>query len=195
MCKQFTLALTLVLQFFETKIELDSHAATCVVGDHCLILHDHNIPLTFYGYDPKTGLMYGCVVNATVAYTVPETGQVVILSINQAIEMKGLDQYFLFPMQCCMNGVLIDEVLMFLAPIPSETTHAIQIENLFDATHPIIIPLKLNRVSSYFEVRKPTWEEYEDQNILKIELMAETPPWDLSSSDYSQQEQSMFKYK
>ena len=24
------------------KIELDSHADTCVVGDHCVIVHDHN---------------------------------------------------------------------------------------------------------------------------------------------------------
>ena len=58
-------------------------------------------------------------------------------------------------MQCHMNGVLIDEVPKFLAAIPSETTHAIQIENPFDATRPIIIPLKLNRVTSYFKVRMP----------------------------------------
>ena len=43
-------------------------------------------------------------------------------------------------MQCYMNGVLIDEVPKFLAPVPSETTHAIELENPFDATHPIIIP-------------------------------------------------------
>ena len=65
------------------------------------------------------------VVGATVAYIEPETGQVVILLINQAIEMKGLDHYLLCPMQCCVNGVLIDDIPKFLAPIPSETTHAI----------------------------------------------------------------------
>ena len=71
-----------------------------------------------------------------------------------------------------MNGVLIDNIPKFLA-VPSETMHAIQLENPFDATHPIIIPLKLNGVATYFEVWTPTQEEYEDQNILKIELMAE----------------------
>ena len=69
-----------------------------------------------------------------------------------------------------MKDVLIDEVPKFLALIPSETMHAIQIENLFDATHSIVIPLKLNRVASSFKVRIPTGEEYEDQNILKIKL-------------------------
>ena len=87
-------------------------------------------------------------------------------------------------MQCCMNSVLINEVLKFLASIPSETAHAIQLENPFDATHPIIIPLKLNGVTSYFAVRTPP-EEYEDKNILKIELMVEAQLWDLSSPGFA----------
>ena len=91
----------------ETKIELDTHAGTCVVGEHCLIVHDHNRPVNVYGYvygyNPKAGSKDACIVDAAVAYAVPETGQVVILSINQAIEMKGLDYHLLCPMQCYMN--------------------------------------------------------------------------------------------
>ena len=56
-------------------------------------------------------------------------------------------------MQCCMNGVSINEVPKFLALVPSEAMSAIQIEKPFDATHPITFPLKLNRVTSYFEGR------------------------------------------
>ena len=81
--------------------------------------------MNVYGYDPKAGSKHACVVNATVAYTVPETGQVVSLSINQLIEKRGLNDHLLCTMQCCMNGVLIDEVPRFLAPIPSETIHAL----------------------------------------------------------------------
>ena len=66
--------------------------------------------------------------------------------------MKVLNHYLFCPMQCHMNGVLI-EVPKFMVPIPGETMHAIQLENPFDATHQIIIPLKLNGVTSYFEVR------------------------------------------
>ena len=64
--------------------------------------------------------------------------------------MKGLDHHFLCLMKCCMNGVLVDKVPKFLAPIPSETMHAIQIENPFDATYPIIICFKLNEVMGYY---------------------------------------------
>ena len=141
------------------------------------------------------GSKHAYVVNATVAHAEPETCHVVILLINQAIEMKGLDHHLLCPMQHCVNGVVIDEVPKFLAPVPSETTHAKQIANPFDATHPIINPLKLNRVTSYFEVKKSTQEEYQDENILKVELMAKVAPWDLSSPEYSHQEQSTFHYR
>ena len=64
--------------------------------------------------------------------------------------MKGLNHHILYQMQCCMNGVVIYEVPKFLTPIPSETMHAIQLENSFDATHPIIILLKLNGVTTVF---------------------------------------------
>ena len=54
--------------------------------------------------------------------------------------------------------------------------HAIHIENSFHVIYPIVISLTLNGITSYFEVRKPTQEKYENQNILKIELMVEVPP-------------------
>ena len=122
-----------------------------------------------------------CIVDAAVAYTESDRGKAIILSISQVIKMNSLDCHLLCSIQSCMNGVLIDEVSKFLAPILSETMHATQLENIFDATHPIIIPLKLYRVTNFFEVRKLIREEYEEQNILKIELMVEAPPWDLSS--------------
>ena len=143
------------LAVVKTKIELDSDADKCVVGDHFLVVHGHNRAVNVFGYNTKAGSKHACIVNAVVAYTEPKTGQVVILLINQAIEMKGLDHHPLCPMQCFMNGVMIDEVSKFLAPVPSETTHAIQLENPFDATHPIIIPFRLKRVTSYYVVRMP----------------------------------------
>ena len=62
------------LTVVETKIELDSHADTCVVGDHHLIVHDCNRPVNVYGYDPKVGSKYSCIINATVACAEPESG-------------------------------------------------------------------------------------------------------------------------
>ena len=164
------------LAVINTKIALYSLADTCVVGNHYLIVHDHNRPVNIYACIPKAGSKHACVVDATVTYAEPDTGQFAIFFINQAIEMKGLGHHLLCLMQCLMNGVLINKVTKFLAPILSEIMHAMQIENPFDDTHPIIITLKLNEDTSYFKVRTPTQQEYEDQKILEVELMATVPP-------------------
>ena len=75
------------------------------------------------------------------------------LMIDQTIKLKGLDHHVLCPMQCCMNGFVIDDE--FLALIPSETVNVNKVCNSFDVTHSIILALQVTRVS-YFDVRKPT---------------------------------------
>ena len=42
-------------QSYETTLELDSHADTCVLGRHALIILDHNRPVTVMGYDESLG--------------------------------------------------------------------------------------------------------------------------------------------
>ena len=36
------------LTVIKTKIELDSHADTCVVGDHFIVVHDHKRPVNVF---------------------------------------------------------------------------------------------------------------------------------------------------
>ena len=66
----------------KTKIELDSHAYTHFVVDHCLIVHDHNRPVNVFGYDPRMALKNACIGDAFVAFTEPETCKLVIFLIN-----------------------------------------------------------------------------------------------------------------
>ena len=40
---------------YETTLELDSHADTCVLGWHALITLDHNRPVAVMGYDESLG--------------------------------------------------------------------------------------------------------------------------------------------
>ena len=94
-------------------------------------------------------------------------------------------------MQCHMNGVVIDEVPKFLTCVPNETMHAIWILNSLNATQLITIPFKITRATSYFDVRKSTWEEYEDQDNHKIEIMTASLLQDPSSPEFSMHEQSM----
>ena len=91
-------------------------------------------------------------------------------------------------MQCPLNGVGISEVPKFLAESPSETTHAIELVNPFDAAHLLIIPLQLSSVTSYFDMYFPSVAEYENEDIPKIHLTVEESPWDPSMNEYSERE-------
>ena len=104
--------------------------------------------MNIYGYYPKVGSKCAHKIGAIVAHIKPETGQVVIFLINQAIEMNGLDHHLFSPMDH-MNCVMINEVPKLLAPIPGEIMHAIQIINPFGTTQPIIF-IKLHEYTSYF---------------------------------------------
>ena len=63
------------------KAELDLNADTCVVGDNCLDIHDHNRPVNVYRSLKA--------VDATVGYQGPQSGQKFILMMNQAICING----------------------------------------------------------------------------------------------------------
>ena len=57
------------------KVELDSHANTCVVGINCSVNHDHNEPVNVYSYDSKDGHRSAKTVDVTVGYQDPHSGQ------------------------------------------------------------------------------------------------------------------------
>ena len=108
--------------------------------------------------------------------------------INQAICIDGLVNHLLCPMQCHLNGVQISEVSKFSAENQSETTQAIELAKPFHDAHPLIIPLQLSGVTSYFDMYSLSVGEYENDHIPKIHLAAEEPPWDASMNEYSERE-------
>ena len=88
------------------KVELESHADTCVVGDNCLVIHNYNWQVNAYSYDPKDGHRSAKTNVAPVGYHYPQSDQRLILTINQAICIDGLVNHLLCPLQCplwCAN--------------------------------------------------------------------------------------------
>ena len=141
-----------------SRVELDSHADTCVIGKNAMIIYDHRRRVSVTGYDPKAGSNLYRIVSAAVAYDDPHSGETSILIINQAIEIPYLDNHLLCIFQCRMGGVAINDVPKFQALNPSLHTHAIRVNN-DDDSHILLIPLLLRGVTSYFNVRKPTTAE------------------------------------
>ena len=77
---------------YETTLELDSHANTCVLGRHALIILDHNRPVTVIGYDESLGSKTYKTMSSVVAYTDPKTGRTLHLVIHQAIHVPTMSR-------------------------------------------------------------------------------------------------------
>ena len=141
-----------------------------------MVIHNHNRPVNVYSCDPKDSHKSAKAVDITVGYQDPQSGQRFILKINQAIHIDGLVNHLLCPIQCRLNGVHVHKIPMFLAENPSETTHVIEFVDLFNKAYPLIIPLQLSRVTSYFDVLYPSVAESENDDIPNIHNTAEEPP-------------------
>ena len=86
-------------------------------------MDDHIRQVTVFGFDSNAGSNHAYMVDSTVASNKLKMSQEIILMINQAIEIKGLNHDLLCPMKFCLNGVVINKVPKFCAPVPSETIH------------------------------------------------------------------------
>ena len=147
------------------SLELDSHADTSIVGDDCLVIHDHNRPINVYIYDPKDDHRSAKTVNAAVGYQEPQSRQKFSLMVNQANPIDGLDNHLLCNIQCFLNGMHIREVPKFLAESPSVITHAKKLTDPFDALQLLIIPLQFSSVTSYFDVYSLSIAECENEDV------------------------------
>ncbi len=56
---------------YETTLELDSHANTCVLGRDALIILDYQQPVSVVGYDESLGSKTYQTVSGVVAYDDP----------------------------------------------------------------------------------------------------------------------------
>lgn len=176
----------------EVRTELDSHADTCVVGKHALILMDFDRPVNVIGYDPSLGTTKDLrTVSAAIAYDDPETGETRVMVIHQAVHIPTLQHNLLCPMQLRMNDVEVNETPKFLLKNPSDESHSIVCRN--ESESPLRIPLEIYGVTSYFPTRKPTLEEYERAEVdgSTYTLTSESPAWDPHDTTFSTQEAAM----
>ncbi len=134
---------------------MDSHVDTCGLNNVARILEFHGQVAEVSGFsNAMESLPDIPIVKGAVAYDNPETGEVIILKFNQALYFGNkLSQILLNPNQMRSCNIIVDDVPKHLS---TKSTHSIIInkENLS-------IPMKLNGVISYFNVRTPTTNEIE----------------------------------
>ena len=79
------------------------------------------------GFDPLQPARKAKVINTAIKYTRHNTGDHLILLVNQAILVPEVDHCLLCPMQCRINGVAIHKLPRFLTLNPTTSTHSIVI--------------------------------------------------------------------
>jgi hypothetical protein len=68
---------------------------------NALVTHEHpNVVIIVSGVDPTQPPCQAKVVDAAIQYTCCNTGDHLILMINQAIYVPEVDHCVLYPMQC-----------------------------------------------------------------------------------------------
>jgi hypothetical protein len=89
-----------------------------VLGHDTLIILDYDQPVSIVGYEASLRSKTYKTVSGVVAYDNPQTGRMLHLIINQAIHIPHLDHHILFPMQCRVKDMIINNLPEFLAADP-----------------------------------------------------------------------------
>ena len=113
----------------ESNCELDSHADTCVLGNHAHILMDHERSVDIVGYDKSKGTLGNNMetISGALAYK-PTSGARMIIVLHQTIHVPTTDCSLICPMQVRINDVKLDDMPMYLTEDITDESHAISCE-------------------------------------------------------------------
>jgi hypothetical protein len=178
----------------QTTLKLDSHANICVVGCDALIILDCDQPVFVVGYDKFLLSKTYKTVSGVVAYNNPQTGRMLHLIINQAIHIPHLDHHLLCPMRCCVNDVIINNLLKFLAANLTDQMHALTINDPTNPLQPVILSSILRGVTSLLNVRNVTIDDFNSQVHSRLHLTSEILTWDPTTTLDEEQETAMTDY-
>jgi hypothetical protein len=168
--------------------DLNSHSDCCVCGKEVLVLNDFDREVTVTGWDPEGEIQSLRIVSAAMGYTIPESGQNVLLIAHQSIFSPSLNHNLLSTMQMILHDVIVNETPKFQSLNPTKLSHSISVrgENVEDV---LVIPLELHGVVSCFLTFKLAQLEFETCD--RYELTYESPEYDPSVITFHEQEAVM----
>jgi hypothetical protein len=137
------------------RLDLDSHAKCCVCGKEVLVFNDFDREITVTGWDPEGETKSLRIVSAALGYTIPDTGNTVLLIIHQSILSPTLSHNLLSTMQMRLHYVVMNEAPKVQFPEPSDLSHSISMRG-DDVEDVLVIPLELHGVVYCFPTFKPS---------------------------------------
>jgi hypothetical protein len=89
------------------------------------LIHDTGQKVDVSDFSTALGLIELPIVSGAVTYDPLTTGKVYILVFHQAIYCCQMENHLICPMQCRVNGVVINDMPKMCAPNPDDSTHSI----------------------------------------------------------------------
>jgi len=172
----------------ESRLELDSHADSQVLGMGAIIVKNTGRKVSVRGFTDKIGKPIEVpVVDGILLYKCDISGEQHILIIRNALHVKSMKNHLIPPFVMRLAGVEVDECPKFLARSPSLNNHS-----LFFSSDDIRIPLALYGKTPYVLVRTPS--SFDSETLPTLDLTPATPLWDPHNPIFQEQEDAMVSY-
>jgi hypothetical protein len=112
------------------------------VGKRFLVFNDFDREVTVAGWDPEGETQSLSIASAEMGYTVPESGETVLLIAHHSIFIPSLNHNMLSTIQMRLHDVILNETPKFKSSNPTRLSHFISVrgENVEDV---LLIPLEL----------------------------------------------------
>ena len=168
-------------QSMEGRVELDTHADTCVAGSNTVVLDltGKLVSVSPFCEDEFDSIQDVPIATVATAYDCHETGKTYVLVINEALYLGDKMAHTLIcPNQLRFNGLRVDDCPK---QFDVRSTHSIHIPEA-----DLSIPLTMRGIISGFHTRIPTLDELEDLS-LHVELTSDQD-WNPYAEEFSEQE-------
>ena len=155
-----------------TRCELDSHADTCAFGKHCFVISTSSQKVSVSGFHPDLKSIANVrIATVAVAYDCIVTHTTYVLIFHQALFLPNMETNLLCPDQLREFGIVVNDVPL-LRIRPHERT--VYDHSIIDSSTRLHIPLRYNKPISYFNCRKPTKNEIDDNiNHVHVQMTSE----------------------
>lgn len=149
-----------------SRMELDSHADTVVLGSNCVVLSFTGRECDVSPYSDTYQAIKGVpIVSGATAWTSQSTGETYILVFHEALWMGGvLDHSLLNPNQMRQFGVIVQD-----NPFDADQMH------IATEDDELVIPLESEGTTIFVNTRTPMEQELQEKRHIHLTSKA---PWD-----------------
>ena len=175
------------------RTELDSHAASIVVGKNVLVTHDSGKTVNVGPFTDQLGKLKNVpIVDCVVAHDCPYSKKTFILAMYNALYVPAMEDNLIPPFALRRQGNVVNDIPKIQVDAPTELDHCLILDD-----KRVHIPLHLVGTMSYFNSRKPSIDEYEEAMLHNqlIDLNVNEAEWDPTNPFFAQEEAKMLDFE